>query len=54
MASPTPNLGMTYPAHGGAVNSWDTPLNTDFDTLDAVTGGTYSFSGAGGSAGSTL
>lgn len=42
MASPTPNKGMTYPAHGGAVNSWDTPLNTDFDILDVCLGGNYS------------
>lgn len=54
MASPTPNLGLTYPAHGGSVNAWDTPLNTDFDTIDLVIAGTYSFSGAGGGAGSTL
>lgn len=31
---------MTYPAHGGAVNAWDTPLNTDFDQIDTMVGGT--------------
>lgn len=41
MASPTPNKGYTYPAHGGAVNAWDTPLNTDFDTIDLNVGGYY-------------
>lgn len=41
MASPTPNKGMTYPAHGGAVNAWDTPLNTNFDQLDSNLGGSY-------------
>lgn len=41
MASPTPNKGYTYPAHGGAVNAWDTPLNTDFDTIDSNLGGAY-------------
>src|SRR5690348_8183757 len=41
MASPTPNKGMTYPAHGGAVNAWDSPLNVNFDQLDSNLGGTY-------------
>lgn len=41
MASPTPNKGMTYPAHGGAVDAWDTPLNTNFDQLDLNLGGYY-------------
>ncbi len=41
MASPTPNKGYTYPAHGGAVNAWDTPLNTDFDFIDLNVGGSY-------------
>lgn len=39
MASPTPNKGYTYPAHGGDVNSWDAPLNTNFDTIDKNLGG---------------
>lgn len=43
MASPTPNKGYTYPAHGGAVNSWDTPLNTNFDQIDLNVGGVYTF-----------
>lgn len=41
MASPTPNKGYTYPAHGGAVGAWDTPLNTDFDYIDLNVGGAY-------------
>ncbi len=41
MVSPTPNKGMTYPAHGGAVNAWDTPLNADFDIIDQSLGGSY-------------
>jgi len=41
VASPTPNKGYTYPAHGGAVNTWDTPLNTDFDFIDLNVGGSY-------------
>lgn len=41
MTSPTPNKGYTYPAHGGAVNAWDTPLNTDFDYIDLNVGGIY-------------
>lgn len=47
MASPTPNLGMTYPARGGSVGTWDTPLDTNFDTLDAVIGATTSVAAAG-------
>ena len=34
MASPTPNKGYTYPSHGGAVGSWDSPLNQNFDYID--------------------
>lgn len=41
MASPTTNKGFTYPAHGGSVNAWDSPLNTNFDQLDALLGNTY-------------
>lgn len=41
MVSPTPNKGYTYPAHGGAVNAWDTPLNTNFDQIDLNVGGVY-------------
>lgn len=41
MASPTPNKGYTYPAHGGAVNAWDTPLNTNFDQIDLNVAGYY-------------
>lgn len=41
MSSPTPNKNMTYPAHGGAVNAWDLPLNADFDQLDLNLGGVY-------------
>lgn len=41
MVSPTPNRGYTYPAHGGAVGAWDTPLNTNFDYIDLNVGGYY-------------
>lgn len=41
MASPTPNKGYTYPAHGGAVGAWDSPLNTNFDQIDLNVGGVY-------------
>lgn len=43
---------MTYPARGGLVGTWDTPIDTDFDVLDAVIGGTTAIAaaGAGGSA----
>lgn len=41
MTSPTTNKGYTYPAHGGAVNAWDSPLNTNFDQIDQNVGGTY-------------
>lgn len=41
MASPTTNKGYTYPAHGGAVNAWDTPLNDNFDQIDLNVGGVY-------------
>lgn len=41
MTSPTPNKGYTYPAHGGAVGAWDTPLNTNFDQIDLNVGGAY-------------
>lgn len=49
MASPTTNKGYQYPAHGGNVNSWDTPLNADWETLDLNLGGTLSVSLAAGS-----
>lgn len=39
MASPTPYKNYTYPAHGGAVGTWDTFLNTNFDTIDQNFGG---------------
>lgn len=41
MSSPTPNKGYTYPAHGGATNAWDTPLNTNFDQIDLNVAGYY-------------
>lgn len=41
MASPTPNKGYTYPVHGGAVNSWDTPIDADFDQIDLNVAGPY-------------
>lgn len=47
MASPTPNIGMTYPVRGGSVGTWDTPLDTNFDTLDLVLGGTVAVAAAG-------
>lgn len=52
MASPTTNLGMTYPARGGSAGTWDTPIDTDLDTLDSVIGGTVTVAAAG--SGSTL
>lgn len=39
MTSPTTNKGYTYPAHGGSVNAWDTPLNENFETIDLNLGG---------------
>lgn len=42
MASPTVNKGYTYPAHGGAVGAWDTPLNGNFEYMDLNLGGYYS------------
>lgn len=42
MASPTTNKGYTYPAHGAAVNAWDTPLNDNFDQIDLNVAGVYS------------
>ena len=41
MSSPTPNKGYNYPAHGGATNAWDTPLNTNFDQIDLNVAGYY-------------
>jgi hypothetical protein len=41
MASPTTNKGYTYPAHGGAVGSWDTNLNGNFEYQDLNLGGYY-------------
>lgn len=32
--STTPNLGLTLPAHGAT--GWDTPLNTNFTTIDTA------------------
>lgn len=54
MASPTPNKGYTYPAHGGAVNAWDTPLNTDFDYIDLNVGGCYNITLNSSIAGATF
>lgn len=54
MASPTPNKGFTYPAHGGAVNAWDTPLNTDFDAIDTCLGGSYKITLSSTIAGATF
>lgn len=42
MASPTTNRGMTYPAHGGGVGTWDSNLNANFELLDLALGGYYS------------
>lgn len=42
MASPTTNLNLSYPGHGAAINSWDTPLNADWEILDAALGNTLS------------
>lgn len=53
MVSPTPNKGYTYPAHGGAVGAWDTPLNTDFDTIDLNIGGFYNINVGSSIAGAT-
>lgn len=54
MASPTPNKNYTYPAHGGAVNAWDTPLNTNFDFIDLNLGGYYSIVCGSSIAGATF
>lgn len=40
MASPTTQKAFTYAAHGGSVNSWDTQLNADLESLDTILGGT--------------
>src|SRR3990167_2848545 len=40
MASPTTNKAFSYPGHGAAINSWDTPLNANFEELDTLLGGT--------------
>lgn len=36
--STTPNFGLAKPAH--ASQNWDTPLNSNFDLIDALGGGT--------------
>jgi len=42
MPSPTPNKGLVYPTHGGAVDAWDTPVNADWNAIDAALGGVTS------------
>lgn len=54
MASPTPNKGYTYPAHGGSVNAWDSPLNTNFDQIDQSFGGSYNINCGSSIAGATF
>jgi len=39
MPSPTPNKALVYPANGGDVNTWDTPVNFDWNTIDTAFGG---------------
>lgn len=42
MPSPTTNKGLTYPANGADVGFWDTPVNADWNAIDAAFGGTTS------------
>ena len=38
----TTNKGLITPAHGTYVDTWDQPVNTDWNTLDAALGSSYS------------
>lgn len=35
----TQNISIERPDHGGAVDTWDVPVNADWDTIDTVFGG---------------
>ncbi len=54
MASPTTNKGFTYPAHGGSVNAWDTPLNDNFEEIDRLLGDSYNITCSSSIAGATF
>lgn len=45
----TPNKVLTKPANGGYVNTWDSPVNGDWDVIDAAFGGTTALSATTGS-----
>src|SRR5271156_422089 len=47
MSSTTPNLGLNVPAHGSFSNSWDVPVNFNWEALDTTRGGVTAISVTG-------
>ena len=54
MSNPTANKGLSWPVHGGAVDAWDTPLNTDFTVIDGAFGGVTTLTATGVATPATL
>lgn len=50
----TPNKSLEKPASGSYVNTWDVPVNTDWDAIDAAFGGTTTLNAVGASGTVTL
>jgi hypothetical protein len=44
MSANTPNKNLNVPAHGADPNSWDVPVNANWQVLDAALGGVTSIS----------
>ena len=42
-----PNKGLQVPGHGADNDSWDTPVNFNWDSIDTAFGGTTSISVTG-------
>lgn len=48
-SSLTPNISLEKPANGDDVNTWDVPVNADWDVLDLVAGGNVTLNAVGAS-----
>lgn len=48
MVSYTPNKNLIKPAYNEYIDSWNTPVNTDWDIIDAAFGGQYLVNTTGG------
>ena len=54
MTSPTTNKALVYPANGADVNTWDGPVNLNWNAIDAAFGGVTTLSVTGQSGVVTL